>query len=135
MRFCGKQQTDVINLSENNILNYLTMLHQRNLGFSSVNTTKSTLSSLCSLLHKRDIGKKPLIRHFMKGIFNLKPALPRYVNTWNVQVVTDYLESLITSELNLKSLSVKLTTLLVLATGQRCQTLWSIRIKVFLIIG
>ena len=32
-------------------------------------------------------------------------------------------------ELNLKLLSVKLATLLALATGQRCQTLWSIRIK------
>ena len=59
----------------------------------------------------------------MKGIFNLKPALPRYVNTWNVQVVTDYLDSLITSELNLKLLSVKMGTLLALTTGQRCQTL------------
>ena len=129
MRFFGEQQIDVINPSVNNILNYLTMLHQGNLGYSSVNTAKSTLSSLFSLLHKRDIGKEPLIRHFMKGIFNLKPALPRYVNTWNVQVVIDYLDSLITSELNLKLLSVKLATLLALATGQRCQTLWSIRIK------
>ena len=129
VRFCGEQQIDVINPSVNNILNYLTMLHQGNLGYSSVNTAKSMLSSLFSLLHKRDIGKEPLIRHFMKGIFNLKPALPRYVNTWNVQVVIDYLDSLITSELNLKLLSVKLATLLALATGQRCQTLWSIRIK------
>ena len=62
----------VNNRSVNDILNYLTMLHQGNLGYSSVNTAKSMLSSLFSLLHKRDIGKEPLIRHFMKGIFNLK---------------------------------------------------------------
>ena len=127
MRFCGEQQIDVINPSVNNILNYLTVLHQRNLDNSSVNTAKSMLSSLFSLLHKGDVGKEPLIRHFMKGIFNVKPALPRYVNVRNV--VIDYLDSLITSELNLKLLSVKLATLLALATGQGCQTLWSIRIK------
>ena len=119
MCFCGEQQIDVINPSVNDILNYLTMLHQENLGCSSVNTAKSKLSYLFSLLHKIDIGKEPLIRHFMKGIFNLKPALPRYVNTWNVQVVIDYLDSLITAELKLKLLSVRLATLLALATGQK----------------
>ncbi|MCG7884355.1 MAG: tyrosine-type recombinase/integrase [Candidatus Thiodiazotropha taylori] len=111
------------------ILEYLTSLHNKNLSYSSVNTAKSMLSSLLSLLHRKDIGKDPLIRHFMKGIFNLKPALPRYVNTWDVQVVIEYLNSLKSSELNLKLLSVKLATLLALATGQRCQTLWAINVK------
>ena len=79
------------------------------------------LSSVFSLLHKRDIGAEPLQRRFMKGIFNLKPSLSRYGNTWDVQVVIDYLDSLNTTELSLRLLSVKLATLLALTTGQRCQ--------------
>ena len=59
--FVVNKQIDVINQSVNNILNYLTMLHQGNLGYSSVNTAKSMLSSLVSLLHKKDIGQEPLI--------------------------------------------------------------------------
>lgn len=120
MHFCGKQQVNVTDPSVSDILEYLNSLHNENLGYSSVNTAKSMLSSLLSL---KDTGKDPLICHFMKGIFNLKPALPRHVNMWNVQKVIEYLDSLISSELNLKLLSVKLATLLALATGQQCQTL------------
>ena len=42
----------------------------------------------------------------MKGIFNMKPSLPRYVNTWDVQTVITYLDSLKTLEVSLKVLSV-----------------------------
>ena len=129
MHFCSEQKIDVINPSLNDILVYLTHLFNSNLGYSTVNTAKSMLSSVFSLLHKRDIGAEPLIRRFMKGIFNLKPSLPRYGNTWDVQVVIDYLDSLNTTELSLRLLSVKLATLLALTTGQRCQTLWAIDIK------
>ena len=64
----------------------------------------------------------------MKGIFNMKPSLLRYVNTWDVQTVITYLDSLNTLEVSLKLLSVKFTTLLALTTGQRCQTLWAIQV-------
>ena len=53
----------------------------------------------------------------------MKPSLLRYVNTWDVQTVITYLDSLNTLEVSLKLFSVKLTTLLALTTGQRCQTL------------
>ena len=59
----------------------------------------------------------------------MKPSLSRYVNTWDVQTVITYLDSLNTLEVSLKLLSVKLTTLLALTTGQRCQTLWAIQVN------
>ena len=46
------------------------------------------------LINKWEIGKEPLIKHFMKGTFNLKPSLPRYGNTWNAQTVIQYLDCL-----------------------------------------
>ena len=129
VHFCSEQQIDAINPSLNEILTFLTHLSSSKLGYSSINSAKSMLSSLFSLLYKRDIGTEPLIRHFMKGIFNMKPSLPRYVNTWDVQTVISYLDSLNTLEVSLKLLSVKLTTLLALTTGQRCQTLWAIQVN------
>lgn len=128
MHFCSEQQIDVINPSIKEILAFLTHLYNSDLSYSSINTAKSMLSSVFSLLYKRDIGTEPLIRQFMRGIFHLKPSLPRYVNTWDVQVVITYLNSLQTWDLTLRLLSVKLATLLALTTGQRCQTLWSIHI-------
>ena len=129
VHFCSEQQIDAIYPSLNEILTFLTHLSSSNLGYSSINSAKSMLSSLFSLLYKRDIGTEPLIRHFMKGIFNMKPSLPRYVNTWDVQTVITYLDSLNTLEVSLKLLSVKLTTVLALTTGQRCQTLWAIQVN------
>lgn len=130
MQFCSEQAIAFISPSINDIISYLTHLHIKcNLGYSSINTAKSMLSSVFSLLYKRDIGSKPLIKHFMKGIFNMKPSLPKYTNTWNVQVVIKYLDSLNTSELTLRLLSVKLATLLALTSGQRCQTLWTMHVE------
>ena len=54
----------------------------------------------------------------------MKPALPKYSNTWNVNVVLNYLELLHPhNKLTLKELSQKLAVLLVLLSGQRCQTI------------
>ena len=51
----------------------------------------------------------------------MKPALPKYSNAWNVNVVFNYLELL--HKLTLKELSQKLAMLLALLSGQRCQTI------------
>jgi hypothetical protein len=35
-----------------------------------------------------------LIKRFMKGVFNQRPALPRYQHIWDVNIVLEYLASL-----------------------------------------
>jgi hypothetical protein len=66
----------------------------------------------------------------MKGIFELRPALPKYSEIWDVSVVLEYLKNVdIPTVLSLKQLTLKLTMLLCLLTGQRCQTVHSIDIN------
>ncbi len=66
----------------------------------------------------------------MKGVFELKPALPKYKEVWQVSTVIDYLKTTKpASQLNLKDLSQKLAMLLCLTTGQRCQTIHLIEIN------
>ena len=66
----------------------------------------------------------------MKGIFQLKPSLPKYTTIWDVGQLLGYLESLpLSAELSLKDLSLKTATLLSILTGQRCQTLHKIDIN------
>ena len=66
----------------------------------------------------------------MKGIFQLKPSLPKYTTIWDVGQLLGYLESLpLSAELSLKDLSLKTATLLSILTGQRCQTLHKIGIS------
>lgn len=86
------------------------------------------LSSIFQILHKREIGSEPIIKRFMKGIFHLKPYLPKTVFTWDVKTVLNFLNQLDNNGLSLRLLSMKFATLLILVTGQRCQTLFYMNI-------
>ena len=60
----------------------------------------------------------------MKGIFELKPSLPKYNEILDVRVVLDYLKTFgASSALPLNELTLKLTMMLCLTTGQRGQTI------------
>jgi hypothetical protein len=61
----------------------------------------------------------------MKSIFELKPSLPRYRTVWNVSAVFNYLRCKPNiADLSLKDLSPRLTFLLLLLSGQRCQNVY-----------
>ena len=69
----------------------------------------------------------PLVTRFLKGVFKLKPSLPRYSVVWDVGTVLKHMQSMAAmEELPLSMLTKKLTTLLALLTAQRCQTLSSL---------
>lgn len=85
------------------------------------------LSSFMSVNQEKTVGQWALVKRFLKGIFNLKPSLPRYQRTWDVEVVLKYLKTLTpVYMLSLRVLSYKLVTLLLLLTGQRLQTIHSL---------
>lgn len=63
----------------------------------------------------------------MRGIFNLKPSLPKFNTVWDVQVVLMYLEK--QANLTLLDLSAKLCMLFLLGTAQRSQTLYLIELN------
>ena len=59
----------------------------------------------------------------MKGVFETRPSLPCYSETWDVNVVLDYIAGLGQPEdQDLKMLTYKAVMLLALLTGQRRQT-------------
>lgn len=75
------------------------------------------------------IGEHPLIKRFFKGIFRLRPPAPRYSTTWDVSKVLYYIETALKDNqaLNLKNLTLKCAALLALLSGQRCQTIHTIK--------
>lgn len=90
---------------------------------TSINTARSALSAL---LHRKDntipFGQLPLVKRFMKGIFELRPSFPRYEAVWDVNKVFAYFrQKCNVSDLSLKELSERLTFLLLLLSGQRSQ--------------
>ena len=68
----------------------------------------------------------------MKGIFNLRPALPKQFVVCDPDIVLDYVSNL-EYDLPLKDLSEKLVILLCLLSGQSDQTAKALNIKYMLL--
>ena len=99
--------------SELTVVEFLSYLYEHNHGYSSINTARSALSVLFCDENGFSIGKDPLVKRFVKGVFESKPPLPRYVSTWNVNIVISYLKlSYPLSQFSLDHVTCKLTMLL-----------------------
>lgn len=115
--------------SVSNVLQYLYELYASGVGYSTINTAKSALSSVIIDVNGFQLGKHPLVLKFMKGIYKLRPPTARYQVTWDADLVLNLFKSWPrNSELSLKMLSFKLVALLALVTAQRVQTLSAIEL-------
>ena len=87
-----------------------------------MNTARAALSTFI-FINGKPVGSQPLVIRYLKGVFALRPSLPKYQVTWHVQQVLEYLRTLWPlSALSLQKLSHKLAMLCLLLTGQRGQT-------------
>ena len=128
--FCNQKGFNHLNASVENGIDFLASLFQNGLGYSAINTARSALSTVISMTGNITFGTHPLVIRFLKGVFELKPSLPRYTFIWDVGAVLQYLSTLPPIlELDLKTPTKKLTILLCLMTGQRCQTITKLDIN------
>ena len=121
--YCGRRSADPFNPPLHLALDYPTELLQTGIGYSAISTAKWAIASVTGTVNGRDFASHPLVKKFMKGVFQRKPSLPRYRVTWSVGQVLSYLEQQTLSDISLKDLTLKVTMLLCLLTGQRLQTL------------
>ena len=92
---------------------FLTDYFKTGVGYSSVNSARSALSRIIKPVCNVPFGKSPLVCRFVKGVFNIWPALPRYVTTWDVTKVFTFIKSKPTlTNCDLKTLSHRLAILL-----------------------
>ena len=110
-------------------MNFLAELFQSGVGYSAINTARSALSSILILLDNTIFGSHPLVSRLLKGVFELRPASPKYQSIWDISVVLNLLGSWPIQNISLKHLSLKLTMLLALNTSQRVQTLQVLNIS------
>lgn len=134
--FCRERKVNSLCFDENLVLEFLTFLFNKGLGYSSINTARSALSAILWSDCGKTVGNFPTVKRFLKGVFELKPSLPRYQHTWDVNIVLDYLINLYPLEdCNLEELSHKLVMLLAIITAQRTQTLSQLNIENLFIDG
>lgn len=106
------------------VIEFLQELFDKGMGYSAINTARSAISSVITLPNNIPLGTHPLVRRFVKGVYNLRPSIPRYQFTWDVQKVLSFLGTLYPlCSLGLKELTHKLVMLTALVTGQRCQSI------------
>ena len=76
------------------VLEFLQELYARGLGYSCLNTARSALFSFIVLDGNVTVGNHPLVQRFLKGVFQTRPAFPRYTSTWDTSIVLSYLKTL-----------------------------------------
>ena len=122
--FCILKGIDIISPSIAEAMEFLTSLYEGNLAYSSINTARSALSSFLQIQSPIPFGQLPIVKRFMKGIYELRPCFPKHNSIWKLATVFDHFRNQKSAtELSLKELSLKVAFLLCLLSGQRCQTI------------
>lgn len=85
---------------------------------------RSAVSAL-SLQDNCSVGCHPLVKKFLKGAFNRRPALPRTCVTWDANLVLNFLKEWSPAKfLSLAQLTLKTVLLCLLVSSQRGQAIW-----------
>ncbi|KAJ8038897.1 hypothetical protein HOLleu_16457 [Holothuria leucospilota] len=122
--FCNESKINPFQPSLIEVLDFLTDLFLRGLGYSGLNTARAALSTFLILNGVKTIGQHPLICRFLKGVFELRPPSARYTTSWDVSVVLNFLRELHPLDsLSLKLVTLKLVMLVALVSAQRLQSL------------
>lgn len=83
LNYCCERELDSLHPSLADVIQFLTSLFERSLSYSSLNTARSALSTIITV-DGMSIGNHPLVVRFLKGVFNLRPPVPRYKGVWDV---------------------------------------------------
>ena len=93
VKFCREKYTDPIQVTTEMGIKFLNEYFETEVAYSSVNSARSALSSIIKPVCNFPFGKSPLVCRLPKGVFNIRPALPRYVTTWDVTKVFSFIKS------------------------------------------
>ena len=82
--YCIENQLDPFEATVENGIEFLTSLFNKGLGYSAINTARSALSTVITVPNYATFGTHPLVTRFLKGVFEMKPSLPRYAVVWDI---------------------------------------------------
>ena len=122
--FCDERKSNPFHPLINDVLEFLLKLFKRfKLGYSSLNMARSALSTFICI-NDIPVGQHPLVKRFMRSVFNKRPSLPKYNVTWDVTLVLNYLKTLSPVKyISVALLTKKLVMLMLLLSGQRGQSI------------
>ena len=123
-QWCTPRGLNPISAGISEILDFLAMQFQEGRMYRSLNCYRSAISSVHLPVDGFQVGQHPLVARLLKGVFNSRPPMPRYKDTWEVSKVLRYLQSIGPNEsLSLKDLTKKLAMLLALSLANQSSDL------------
>ena len=119
--WCLQRNLDPFSAPVVDVLAFLAeQFNMRGLAYRTISVYKACISQIHNPVEGQQLGNLPIVSRFMKGVFQLKPAVPKTCSTWSVGPVLQYLSSLEPLEkLSIKDLTLKLTMLVALASAAR----------------
>ena len=115
---------------------FLTGLFEQGLEYSTINGYRSAISAIHPPIDGHSVGKHPIITQIMAGVFNERPPVPKYTDTWDVAQVLTYLKSKGSNNtMDTKDLTHKLAMLLAVTSASRASELQALNIKHMTNIG
>ncbi len=125
--WCDGREVNPGDLTVNIICKFLIYMFDTGLSASTLNFIRSSLSFFLRESHGEVIGHH-FISRLLKSFEKLRPTVPRYVVTWDVDKVLCYLRNWYPySSLTLKELTLKTCMLVALSSSDRAQTIQSMR--------
>ena len=119
-------EVNCFEFSTHMVIGFLQSLFDRDVGYSALNTARSALSFVSSLLEGKKIGDDPLVCRYLRGVFNMRPSLPRFSSTWDPEIAFKFLD-VNSNSLDILELSRKVAFLVAILSGQRISTLADIK--------
>lgn len=125
-QYCHDNNIDIFEGSVSHSISFLTEQFDKGASYGTLNSHRSALS----LFLGNNLASNDSVKRLLKGVFKLRPSLPKYSSTWDPQLVLGYISQWFpNTELSLEKLTKKLVILLALCTAHRVQTFSVIKIK------
>ena len=107
---------------------YLIELFDMGIKSGSLNSIRSAISFFTQN-SSLDLGNHPVVTRCFKSFYRMRPQFPRYMVTWDVGKVLNFLAAWHPpEELSMKQLTLKTVSLIALTASDRAQTIHSINI-------
>ena len=87
--WCIARTIDPLCPSSADVTGFLAHSFDEGLEYRTINTYRFALPGVLPLMEEFPVGQHPLIVRLLKGILNLRPAVPRYQQSWDVNVALD----------------------------------------------
>jgi hypothetical protein len=123
--YCAQRSIDPHQATVNQGLEFLQYLKINfDLQYSALHTARCALSGVIVMDDHTTFCSNKFVSLYMKGIYNERTPQSRYMKLWDPNIVLDLLETWYPAgKLPLRKLTLKVTMLLLLTSGQRIDTI------------